>query len=156
MRNKNAKVSDPNKFISNPGDQDHILYSSKVMPDGTIHLTECGKENIQEIINSHRDTCDMNFILHQLNLGNTSVLNVREGFYADLTGAPKTMAEALQIMIEGEQAFNQLPVEVKQKFDNNYMQWLINVGNEDWLGKMSSVLPTTEEVNEEVKEGEAL
>lgn len=155
MRNKNAKVTDPNKFYTCPGSNEHILYSGKVLPDGTIHLTECGKENIQEIINSAAETCDMAYILHELALGNTSVLNQRETFYGDFSKAPNSLLEAMQIMLDGEKAFMALPLEVRQKFDNSYMLWLSTNGSEEWIEKMA-IKHDTEEVNEEVKEGETV
>ena len=59
MRNKNAKVSDPNKFETCPGDKYHIVYEPLVNPDGTISLVESGKEDIQAIIDSYREQTDM-------------------------------------------------------------------------------------------------
>ena len=157
MRNKNAKVSDPNTFFTCAGDTEHILYSSKILPDGTISLSKSGKENIQEIINSYRDSCDMGYILHMLALGDQSVLNQRQGFYADLSEAPDNLIEAYEIIINGKQAFESLPVEVKQSFNNNFVEWLGKNGSEEWITKMSKVIPdSTEKVNEETKEGESV
>lgn len=155
MRNKNAKIVDPNTYHTDPGSPFHTLYSSKVLPDGTISLTECGKENIQEQINAAAETCDMAFILHELALGNTAVLNQREVNYGDFTDAPKNIMEAMQIMIDGEKAFMKLPLEVRQKFDNSYMLWLSTNGTEEWIEKMS-MKHDTAEINEETKEGETV
>lgn len=155
MRNKNAKVTDPNKYFTDPGSPEHILYSGKVLPDGTIRLDEVGKENIQEIINAAAETCDMAYILHELALGNTSVLNQREASYGDFSAAPKSLMEAMQIMIDGEQAFLKLPLETRQKFDNSYMLWLSTNGSNEWIEKMG-FKHDTEEVNDETKEGETV
>lgn len=146
MRNPMAKVSDPNKFVTCPGDRFHKLYSSKVMPNGEIHLKESGKEDIQEYINSFKDTCDMAYILAELQKGNTAVLNQRNAMYGDFTDVPANLAEALQIMIDGEAAFNQLPVEVKKQFDNNFRNWLFTSGSSEWTQKMSSIIEKIEEV----------
>ena len=81
MRNKNACVSDPNSFTTSSGDKYHITYDPKVMPDGTIVLKESGKEDIQQMINSHRDETDMNFILAKLAMGDTSVINQNQHMF---------------------------------------------------------------------------
>lgn len=136
MRNPNARVSDPHEFITCSGDQFHITYSAKIMEDGTIFLKESGKDDIQAMINSYRDQTDMAYILRQLQLGDTSVL--RDGaMYGDFTVMPNNMLEAMQLMIDGEKAFYELDLETRQKFDNNYRQWMMSAGSEDWLKKMN-------------------
>ena len=74
MRNKNAKVSDPNKFVTDHGSDIHILYSSKVLPDGTIQLTPCGEESISQKINAEKEFTDIAYIRHRLEMGDMSVL----------------------------------------------------------------------------------
>lgn len=154
MRNKNAKVSDPNSFVTNPGSEIRILYTSKVCPNGEILLKPCGEENIQEYINSFRESTDMSFILHQLSIGNTAVLERQQMMYGDFTEVPANLAEAQQVLIDGENAFNQLPLDVRQQFDNNFRNWLFTSGTPDWMSKMSKFIPVEEKTNteSEVKE----
>lgn len=152
MRNKNAKVSNPNDFSTPCGSSDRTLYSTKVTPDGKVILTPSGKENVQEYIDSFRESTDMAFILHQMALGNMSVLNQREAMYGDFTDLPENLAEMQQIFIDGENAFNQLPLDVRQQFDNNYRNWLFTSGSEDWNEKMKKLIP--EPIKEEVKESD--
>lgn len=154
MRNPNAAVSDPNKFVSDPGSPVHILYSGKVMKDGKIQLTESGKEDIQEMIDSYRESTDLAFILRQLNAGNTAVLNEKDPMYGDFTKVPTSMMDAKQMELDAEKEFLQLPLEVREQFDNNYLNWLFNAGSSEWLDKMKPVLPSNEMENpvEEVKE----
>lgn len=153
MRNKNAKVSDPNSFVSDPGDRIHKIYAPRVNPDGTIDLVEAGQEDLQALYDSYRDQCDMAFIVNRLMMGDLSVLSQKEPFYADLTQFPKTYAEALQLVIDAEANFLKLPLDVRQQFDNDYRQWFAQAGSETWYNKMDSVLikeesPKEEEVSE--------
>ena len=136
MRNKKAKVSDPNKFVTSAGNKDHILYSPKVLDSGVIKLIESGKENIQDKINSFRDTCDMSFIIQRLAMGDSSVLNKKLPNYGDFTQMPKSFAEALQLVINAEKEFYDLPLDTRNKFDNDYKQWFAQAGSEAWLDKM--------------------
>lgn len=152
MRNPKAKVSDPNKFFTSHGSRYHNLYSSKVCPDGTIKLMPAGKEDIQAIINSYKDSTDIAYILSELSRGNTEVLNRGNAMYGDFTDAPKSLAEALQIMIDGEAAFNKLPLDVRQSFDNNFRNWLFTNGSDDWNSKMSKIIEKIEKVDDVINE----
>ena len=148
MRNKNAKVSDPNKFITDPGSDEHILYSSKILPNGEIHLTPCGSESISEKINSEKGYTDINYIVSRLQVGDSSMLR-DGGMYGDFTEAPKSLAEALQIRMDAEKAFYELPKETRALFNNNLNQWIIDAGTEDWCKKMN-IIKEPEDIKEEV------
>lgn len=137
MRNKNAKFPDPNKFVTNPGSDVQILYDPKINKDGTISLIENGKESISQYINSFKEQTDISYILKKLELGDTSVLNQAKGMYGDFSEMPKTLAEVLQLKIDAENTFERLPVEVKQKFNNNFNLWFSSLGTEDWQQKMT-------------------
>lgn len=159
MRNKNACVVDPNDFVTCSGDQYRILYSPVVLSDGNIELVECGKDDIQEFIQSFKDQTDMTYILQRMAVGDASVLNQRTPMYGDFTDMPKTYAEALQLVIDRERQFMELPLDVRNKFDNDFRKWFAQSGSEEWFDKMSSVIQNYEkepigdsEGSQEVKE----
>lgn len=159
MRNKNACVSDPNSFFTGPGSRYRTLFSPIVRPDGTIELVESGKEDIQEFIQSQKAHTDMSFILSRMAVGDTSVLTDKTPMYGDFTVMPKTYAEALQLVIDREADFMKLPLDVRNKFNNDFRQWFAQSGSEIWFEKMASVLPEKEKTiedfstpSEEVKE----
>lgn len=135
MRNKYAKVSDPNKFVSCAGSDIHELYEGKLLPNGEIKLVPIGKESISEKINSYAKFTDISYIMSRLQAGDTSV--IRDGaMYGDFTKTPKSLADALQIMINGEQKFNELPLEIRNKFNNSYLAWMQSAGSELWFDNM--------------------
>lgn len=150
MRNPKAEVSDPNKFITSSGSDIHVIYNSKVLPNGEIRLTPSGKESISEKINACKQYTDITFIVNRLALGDTSVL--RDGaMYGDFTQTPKSLAESLQIIIEGQKKFDMLPLDIKNKFNNNYYQWIMQSGSMDWYYNMGVDIPKIiEEVKQEV------
>lgn len=150
MRNPKAKVSDPNKFTTCAGSDVHVTYNSKVLPNGEIRLSPSGKESISEKINAYKQYTDITFIANRLAMGDTSVL--RDGaMYGDFTQTPKSLAESLQIIIEGQKKFDMLPLDVKNKFNNNYYQWIMQSGSMDWYSKMGVDIP---KIIEEVKQEE--
>lgn len=146
------RLSDSTKFVTPCGDQYKILYESKVEKDGTITLKESGKEDIQQSINSWSEHCDMNFILRQMAQGMFPYRT--DAMYGDFTQMPETMAEAMQLMIDAESAFYNLPLETRNKFDNDFKRWLVSANSDlENFAKLMGITPE-EAVKTEVKESE--
>lgn len=149
MRNKNAKVSDPNSFVSNPGSPERSVYTAKITASGVIEVVETGKEDYQAFIESFRSQTDMAYILKELSLGNLQILNQREPQFGDFTQMPKSLADAMQMQIDAERQFYQLPLDTRNKFNNNYREWCFTAGTDDWNEKMGLVKANVEEKGEE-------
>lgn len=141
MRNPNARVPTPSDFLTNSGDLMKPVLSGKLMPDGTIKLTEIDQIDIKAEINSHASTCDMSYILSRLRQGDVSVVNVTPGVYGDFTQFPKSYAEMLQLVQSGEDAFASLPLDVRSKFDNDVSKWFASIGTDDWMSAMNIPKP---------------
>ena len=142
MRNPASCVPDLNSFVSCPGDSIHITYSPVVRDDGTIKLMPSGKEDIQSMIDSYRPLTDISYISQRLAAGDTSVLDSRQPMFGDfVSGVPKTYAEALQLVIDGEKRFNDLPLDVRNRFDNDFRRWFATAGSEPWLRDMAAFIP---------------
>lgn len=141
MRNPNARVPTPSDFITSSGDIFKPVLSGKLMPDGTIKLTQIDQIDIKAEINSHACTCDMSYILSRLKVGDVAVLSAKEGAYGDFTVFPKTYAEMLQLVQSGEDAFNSLPLDVRSSFDNDINKWFATIGTAEWSDKMKIPKP---------------
>lgn len=141
MRNPNARVPTLSDFFTCSGELFKPVLSGKLMPDGTIKLTEVDRIDIKAEINSHASTCDMAYILSRLKFGDVSVLNGKEGVYGDFTVFPKTYAEMLQLVQSGEDAFDSLPLDVRASFDNDINKWFATIGSDVWCEKMKFPKP---------------
>lgn len=141
MRNKKAKICDPNEFVTSPGVRLQVNYRPSVLSDGSVELVEDGKVDVQDFIDSFRDQTDMAYIVNRLMMGDTSVLTQKQPMFGDFTKMPQSYAEALQMVLDAEQQFNSLPLEVRNSFENDYKRWFASAGNEDWFEKMKPVLP---------------
>lgn len=139
MRNKKSKVPDPNEYVSNPGDRDRIIYSAKISPNGVIEVVPTGKEDFQNYIESFRSQTDMAYILKQLSLGNNAVLNQSDPSYGDYTQMPRSLSEAMQMQLDAERDFYKLPIDTRQKFNNNFREWCFTAGTDEWYEKMNLV-----------------
>lgn len=139
MRNNCVAIS-RGRFFSSSGSPIHSVYSPKIQEDGSIRLEKVGEENTDEIIESYAASCSLESILARFNSGDTSALNRYHPVYTDLTDVPTTLAGCMQLMIDAENAFNSLPVGIKQEFNNNWREWTASAGSEAWYSAMQPVI----------------
>ena len=138
MRNNDIAIK-RGRICADPGDPMHKVFAPEMLEDGTIKLVQTGVENTDEIIQSYYESTTLESILSRFAAGDTSALNRYEPIYVDVTQQPKTLAEALQTVINSRNAFDALPVQVKQQFDNDYNKWLATAGTEKWYEVMKPV-----------------
>lgn len=129
------------KFVSNPGSPEKPIYHGKVLPSGEIELVYDGVENIQEYIDSFEQETNIENIITRVNNGEIDLLHSAAGAYVDTVGMPKTYAEILQTVIDGQRTFDMLPIEIKEKFGNDFNQWFAQMGNDDFMIKSGFVKP---------------
>jgi len=99
------------------------IYSLKIK-DGVEELVEVGKTNVYEKIQAYAESTYIYNILDRFAGGDVEALDVRRGFYADVTQLPKTRVEMLQSMIDSERYFNSLPLEIRQAYDHSLIKFL--------------------------------
>lgn len=120
------------KFVSDPGSRYRPVYTSEIMDDGTIELVQTGVEDLQEIYNSQRDSCEVSTLVQRFLAGDETALQRGNPVFLDLLGAPKSLMEAYQIQHRAEQAFASLPVDVREKFDQDFGKFLAGAGTPEW------------------------
>lgn len=119
-----TKYDDHARVYSNPGSPVKVTYQANYNALGTLEINPVGQEDLYGYIQSHRDSVDIHVILKRFAAGEVDVLSQVQGFYADASDMPKTYAEVLNAVLDGERAFNALPIEVKQRFNNSFSEWL--------------------------------
>lgn len=128
------------RFTSCPGNFNHPVRAPRVQKDGTIVLEIVSYENTDDIIEAQRGSTELTAILARYANGDLSVLNKYQGIYTDCTQAPKTLAEAMQSLINAEMAFGALPVDIKRQFDSDWRKWLSSAGSDDWINAMKPII----------------
>lgn len=136
-------------IYSEPGSPIKPVYSAKLTDDGMIELVQTGEENIQEYIDSFAEETCLSVLIQRCAAGDLSGLSKVQGMYGDFLDAPKTYRDMLQAVIDGQAAFDKLPVEVKKRFDNSFEKWFSTMGEKSWLTAMEMI--SDEKVEEEVK-----
>lgn len=130
-----SQICDGNTFISSAGSPVKILYTPAYQ-DGQIILNETGKFDIAEFIGSYAETTDMAFILSRLAAGDSSVLNVQNGFYGDSSFLSHDHRAALDTVISAQTYFDNLDKETRDKFHDNFVEWIQSAGTPEWISRM--------------------
>jgi hypothetical protein len=112
------------------------VYGGRYDANGRVVLEKKGEEDFYGYIQSFKDSVDINVILARFTNGDTEALSRAQGFYADVTDFPSNMADALNRINECEEMFKALPLDVRQKFDCSFEQFLSQSGSAEWLEKM--------------------
>lgn len=86
---------------------------------GRRSLKENGKINVYEQIQSHRESCDIEYIMTRFANGDTSVLSKTQGVYGDFTNIPTSLNELQQRVMDAERLFYQQPLDIREKFEHN-------------------------------------
>lgn len=132
---KLSLICDGNTFISSSGSPVKLIFTP-AFEDGQIVLNETGKFDISEFINSYADTTDMSFILARLAAGDSSVLNVSQGFFGDSSILSHDHRAALDTVISAQTYFDNLPKDTRDKFNDSFVEWIQSAGTKEWVSRM--------------------
>ena len=101
-------------------------------------LVEIDKVNAYELIQSHRDAVDLQTILKKYQqTGDESLLNQVQKVFADVTNAPKNLADAYALIQNGIEQFKNLPLDVRKEYNNNPSEWFEAVSNGEFFIKFA-------------------
>lgn len=131
-----SRLSERPRYYSDPGSRMANDYQITIDKKGHKTLHKVGEHNIWNEIQSYKEECSIENILAKAAAGDIQALNARKGYYADITDAPKTLAEAQNSILKLKQGFEKLPTEIRAKFDNSKEQFVMTYGSEEWLDKM--------------------
>lgn len=120
--------SEKRKYTSNRGERYKVEYQIRFDEEGRSSFVETGKTDMHEFIQSFRDSVDIYNILERFRAGNVDILNQIQGVYADVNDLPVKLQDVLNLNLKGKEIFDKLPVDVKEIYENNYVQFLMNPG----------------------------
>lgn len=82
-------------------------------------------QSYQAIQDAAEDTL-LYTLLDKFSRGETDLADVRqrEAAFVDLVGCPSSLMEAMNAAIDSKNFFNSLPMETREKFNNNVNEWL--------------------------------
>lgn len=130
-----TKDSERIRFYTPSGERIEMRHRAVIKKDGKRELLKDREKHTFDIIQSHLEECLIENIIKRALEGDTSVLEMMKGTYTDITGAPTSLAEAQQMIIDLKQKFEELPKEIRQKFDYNVEQYIAEFGTDTWAEK---------------------
>lgn len=138
------------RVVANPGSPIKTLYSPVFNKDGIMSLKESGEHDLYAEIQSHADSVDIHVLLQRFASGDVGALSRIQGAYGDFTQMPQTFAEALNTFIAAEQYFLGLPVEVRDRFGQDFHQFLASMDSPDFAKNMNIAPPEHSQVADTV------
>lgn len=141
---------DERKIIySNVGSPEETIIALRIGENGEEEFYEKGKTNLYEKIQMYKDECDIEQILLRCTEQNDlSLLNQRNPLYVDFSEFPDNMIDSYNKIKEAKDIFNDLPLETRSEFDNDFNKFLASFGSDDFKKALGL---TKEEVKEEIK-----
>lgn len=119
------------QFVSDPGTPYLDQYEYEVNKKGVRSLVKTDKKkDVYSEIQADYASTDINLLMKRFAFGDVSAINVKEGFYIDVTKMPTNLAELFDRNSDCQQFFEALPVEVKEMFDNSYTQFFTELNSD--------------------------
>ena len=129
---------DRREIFSCPGDPIREIREAEYDKSKNITVVPKGKENFYAYINSFAESVDIHVLLARFQNGDKEALLQRAGAYIDISALPTNLNEFIELSRNAENLFNTLPVEVKEKFNNNVVEFISTIGDKSWNEKMST------------------
>lgn len=127
----------PKDDINSPtGDFTEFRHRPEMKKDGRRELIKDKEVAIYDLIQASREDCEIENIIRRAVEGDYNALNQGKGVYADITGAPESIAQAQQWIIDIKQKFDELPADIKAKFENNVEIYTAQFGSKEWADKV--------------------
>lgn len=128
-------VKKPHRYVAPPGGKIELRHRPVMHEDGRRELVRDKKVPIFDQIQSYKEECEIENIIRRAVEGDYNALNQAKGNYMDITECPQSLAQAQQMIIELKQKFDELPKEIKAKFDYNAEIYVAEFGSEEWADK---------------------
>lgn len=126
----------PNTTPANPGTPEEPVYEMDIDLRGHKYLVKTGMTSTYDRIQESLEETKIENIIRRALGGDETALAVMHGSYIDVTDAPKTLAEMQQLVIRATNQFNELPLEIREKFNFDPGQFVAEYGTHEWEKKM--------------------
>ena len=106
------------------GERYQKTYIESLSDTGQPILKESGSVDLYELHQTGRELCDLKTMILRYQRGDLDALNVRDGFYADITELPQTPQDVARLAVEARSLFMQQSAAVRAEYDNSVNKWL--------------------------------
>lgn len=125
------------KFHSNLGSPIKEVYQGEFDDEGKFSVVKVGEINLYENIQSYKDSVDIDIILNRYACGDPMALEKVSGFFADVSALPNSYVGMFNLIEQTKEFFNNMPADFKEKFNNNFEEFIVSAEAMDFLPKIS-------------------
>lgn len=143
------------KFYTDPGNEEEEDYIERIneVTREPEYVPTGHKRNLVDLHQADFDSVDINTLMKRYQVGDLNAIrHIEQVFYGDSTELPIDALDAANMVLASRQMFDNLPLEVKQKFDNNYLKWMDGVNKLDpdvlQLSGLAHMIPKPSEPKE--------
>ena len=142
--------SEPLEIVTPSGKPTNEEWGYKLMDDGSKKLVVTGETNVYAKIQEDLEGSKIENILKRASIGDMTDFRP-DGIYADTTEFPTNMIDAQRAIINMENTWNNLPKEIRDKYDNDVGKFIAASGSEEWMKNMGLIKeePVIEKPKEE-------
>lgn len=123
----------PSSTVSPSGSPFRKLYTRKVDTAGNRSLIASGEENVYQGIQLAARGNLTQDLINRATRGDSTALGDVSDSFADITEAPKTLLDAELRLIKAREIFESFPVDVRNKYNNNFSDFLRAVDSGSYL-----------------------
>lgn len=145
MRHPHSRI--PQLHKDTPHGSRHKLVLEPRFNGKKVVLETVGTLDIQEKIESYAPFTDINYMLHRLKVGDFSVLADRQPLYGDFSNMPTNPIDVINLVHSAEASFNELDVDTKKRFNNDWRVWLADIFSNRGDGSNSQNNPSSDPMN---------
>lgn len=127
----------PDTVYTEPGNKFLDIFQEQIGKDGAIEVVPVGKKNVYDEIQLDLEGTKIENILHAVAMGDLNAIHQRECFYVDATTMPKNLMEAQNIVVRAKEEFYNMPVEIRELFNNSPEKYVSEMGTKEFLDKLA-------------------
>lgn len=135
------------RITTEPGCRMKDTYKMCVDENGKRELKKTGEYNLYAEIQSYKDSCSIDYILARFTNGDESALSRVQGIYGDFTSMPTTLAELSQRVIDAENLFNNLPLDMRREYNFSASEFFAQLDSD----KTKTLFNASDKANEDIK-----
>uniref|UniRef100_A0AAU8AZ87 Internal scaffolding protein n=1 Tax=Dulem virus 198 TaxID=3145675 RepID=A0AAU8AZ87_9VIRU len=118
------------RICSVPGSGMKDTFKMHVDENGKRELRKNGEYNLYAEIQSYKDSVSIEYILTRFMNGDDSALSRAQGIYGDFSEMPTTLAELQQRVIDAEDLFNSLPIDIRAQYNHSASEFFAQLDSE--------------------------
>lgn len=123
---------DVRQNFSEPGSK--LRYSEGwTIEDGSYVWTSKGVKDIDQEINSHRESCDLKLILERFKQLDESQLNAMNAMYVDTIDLPKNYKDMYTASHKMKEIFEAMPLEIRSHYNHDLGAFTTAYGSTEML-----------------------